>query len=89
MAQLIVRRLKDEVNERLKARAKRHGRSVEAEARAILEAATKAEPEEGLGTLMSRRFAKIGLTEEEYRAFDEGIEELRRGSRTRDPRFGQ
>jgi plasmid stability protein len=87
MAQLIVRRLGDEVKERLKARAKRHGRSVEAEARAILEAATKAEPEEGFGTLMSRRFEKIGLTEEEFRLFNEGIEDLRRGSKPRDPGF--
>ncbi len=37
MAQLIVRKLDDDVKERLKARAKRHGRSLEAEARAILE----------------------------------------------------
>lgn len=36
MSQLIVRNLDDEVVRRLKARAKRHGRSVEAEHRTIL-----------------------------------------------------
>ena len=36
MAQLVVRNLPDDVKERLKARAKRHGRSLEAEVREIL-----------------------------------------------------
>lgn len=89
MAQLIVRRLDEQVKERLKARARRHGRSVEAEARAILEEATSTEPEKGFGTLMSRRFSKIGLTDEEFRLFNEGIEESRRGSKPRDPGFGR
>ena len=39
MAQLFVTELDDAVEERLKARARRHGRSLEAEARAILEEA--------------------------------------------------
>ena len=42
MAQLIVRKLDDDAKERLKARAKRNGRSLEAEARAILEEAAGA-----------------------------------------------
>ncbi|HSA82795.1 MAG TPA: Arc family DNA-binding protein [Geminicoccaceae bacterium] len=37
MAQILVRRLPDAVAERLKARAKRNNRSLEAEVRAILE----------------------------------------------------
>ena len=61
MAQLIVRRLDDDVKKRLKTRAKRHGRSLEAEARVILEDAAKREPSEidmktGLGTQIARRF---------------------------------
>jgi plasmid stability protein len=44
MAQLFVPELDDVVEERLKARARRHGRSLEAEARAILEEAAREEP---------------------------------------------
>ena len=80
MAQLVVRRLDDGVKERLKARAKKHGRSLEAEARAILEeaaegwACTKEAHEKGLATRMSERFKGIGFTDEEYREFQQGIE---------------
>ena len=91
MAQLIVRRLDDDVKERLRARAKRHGRSLEAEARAILEEATIGErskrrgPKEkkGFGTLMHERFKDVGLTDAEWKLFNEGIEEIRRGSTIR------
>jgi antitoxin FitA len=43
MASLIVRRLDDNLVRRLKARARAHGRSAEAEHRAILEAALRSE----------------------------------------------
>jgi antitoxin FitA len=43
MASLIVRRLDDDLVRRLKARARAHGRSTEAEHRAILEAALRRE----------------------------------------------
>ena len=43
MASLIVRRLNDDLVRRLKARALAHGRSAEAEHRAILEAALRPE----------------------------------------------
>ena len=95
MADILVRRLDDDVKERLKRRAKRHGRSLEAESRAILEdaAATEAGTENearkvGLGTLMRRRFGKIGLTKEETRAFNQAIDEMRGHSKPRDPGFG-
>jgi plasmid stability protein len=42
MAPLIVRRLDDAVKERLRVRARKHGRSPEAEARAILKDAALA-----------------------------------------------
>lgn len=93
VADLLVRRLDDNVKARLKQRAKLHGRSVEAEARAILEEAVggTAGPDTvskvGFGTLMQRRFGKIGLTKEEARLLNEAIEELRRGSKPRDPGF--
>jgi plasmid stability protein len=86
MAQLIVRRIADDVKERLKARAKRHGRSLEAEVRAILvEAAkTRSKPrkkqEKGFGRSMAELFKGIGLTEEERRQLDQSIEEARRSN---------
>ena len=83
MAQLVVRRLDDGVKKRLKARAKKHGRSLEAEARAILEDAangeappTSSRTKKGFGTLMHERFKDIGFTDEEKREFDKAIEEM-------------
>jgi plasmid stability protein len=63
MAQLIVRNIENEVKERLKRRAKRHGRSMEEEAREILRDATKSEgkPRRGLGTEIAELFRGIGL----------------------------
>ncbi len=65
MAQLIVRNVARDVKDCLKAMAERHGISMEAEVRAILERASQAiEPEAvGLATTISARFAKIGLEE--------------------------
>ena len=81
MAQLIVRNLDDRAKERLRARAKRNGRSLEAEARAILEEATVREGsrkkrEKGLGSRIAERFKGIGFTDDEKRAFDRGIEKM-------------
>jgi antitoxin FitA len=41
MAQILVRGIKPEIVKRLKAQAKRHGRSLESEARTILESGAK------------------------------------------------
>ena len=83
MAQLIVRRLDDDVKKRLKIRAKRHGRSLEAEARAILEDAaqrgsSEANAEPGLGTRIARRFKGIGLTKAELQKLNKTIEDKRK-----------
>lgn len=85
MAQLVVRRLDEGVKERLKARAKKHGRSLEAEARAILEEAAHGKPtskrgakeEKGFGTLMHERFKRTGFTDEEYAKFERHLAEMR------------
>lgn len=71
MAQLVVRRLDDDVKAKLKARARRHGRSTEEEVRDILRNAIKDEGKSRtpLGSRLARRFARIGLRAE--------IEELR------------
>ncbi|MGE0724365.1 MAG: Arc family DNA-binding protein [Alphaproteobacteria bacterium] len=73
MAQIVVRNLEEDVKRRLKERARRHGRSMEEEARAILRASLGARdgPEYGLGTQIARRFAGVGLRD------DERIEEIR------------
>jgi plasmid stability protein len=66
MAQLLVRNLEDDVKVRLQRRAKRHGRSTEAEVRDILRNAVKDEDEDQqpLGSRLRARFKDIGLTEE-------------------------
>lgn len=61
MAQFTVRNLEASIHTRLKELARRHGRSMEEEVRAILRAAVAAEAnnahETGLGTRISRLFA--------------------------------
>jgi antitoxin FitA len=59
MATLTVRGLDDETRTRLRVRAAQHGRSMEAEVRAILQE-TLAEPGGGLGTRIHARFAAMG-----------------------------
>lgn len=61
-ATLAIRRLDPEVKDRLRQRAARHGRSMEAEAREILKQALAARPETGteLYTAIRRRFAPLG-----------------------------
>lgn len=64
-ATLTIRRLDPEVKERLRQRAARHGRSMEAEAREILKQALAARPETGaeLYAAIRRRFAPLGGVE--------------------------
>ncbi len=71
MAQLLIRRIEEDVKHRLLARARRHGRSTEEEVREILRAAVRDEYElpVGLGTRIAERFAEFG--------FDEDVPELR------------
>jgi plasmid stability protein len=63
MAQLVVRNLEDEVKERLRERAARHGRSMEEEVREILRAAAiENKPDgQGLGSRIAARFSGSGL----------------------------
>lgn len=63
MAQLVVRNLEDDVKERLRRRAQRHGRSTEEEVRDILRNAVKDEdaPQVGLGSRLAQRFRDVGL----------------------------
>ena len=82
MAQVVVRHLEDDVKERLKRRAKRHGRSMEDEVRHILRTAAKEERRavRKLGSRMAARFKTVGLSED--------LPELR-GQPVRSPDFDQ
>lgn len=83
MAQLIVRNLEDGVKERLRARAKRNKRSLEAEAREILTQAAEKEHGErsaatGFGTRASARFKGIGFSRKELEIFNRAVDEARK-----------
>lgn len=69
MAQMIVRNLEEEVRNRLRERAREHGRSMEAEAREILRAAVMGTREErpGIGTMISECFAEHALEDGDIR----------------------
>jgi plasmid stability protein len=61
MATLMIRDLDDDVKARLRVQAAEHGRSMEAEARAILAAAVSGNrPARGLGSYVRDQFAEIG-----------------------------
>jgi antitoxin FitA len=63
MAQILVRNLEDQLKVRLQRRAKRHGHSMEAEAREILRNALKEEqaPAVGFGTASVALFSGQGI----------------------------
>ena len=66
MAQFVVRHLEDAVKARLQRRARRHGRSMEEEAREILRSAVQKDNAStgGLGSEIAALFAKVGLDSE-------------------------
>ncbi|MGH4019901.1 MAG: FitA-like ribbon-helix-helix domain-containing protein [Pseudonocardiaceae bacterium] len=64
MAAVSIRNLDEEVKQRLRLRAARHGRSMESEIRAILvEAVSEPKGSEGLFTTILDRFGAIGGVE--------------------------
>jgi plasmid stability protein len=65
MAQVVVRNIEDGVKTSLKARASRHGWSMEEEVRQILRQAVSEEDSAppNLGSRIAARFAGLGLTE--------------------------
>lgn len=83
MAQILVRNLDDRLKARLQRRAKRNGRSMEAEAREILQDALQKEataPSVGFGTASVALFSGSGVW------IDEPIAEIR-GMRLEVPKF--
>lgn len=87
MAQLVVRDLADDVKERLKRRAKYHGRSLEAEVRDILEhvpdrpaksPASATAPGADWVKDFTEKIRAIGLSQEDWDDFDRSLRESRR-----------
>jgi antitoxin FitA len=70
MAMLTVRNLSKEVHRALRVRAALHGRSTEAEVRAILEEAVKPEGRLKLGSLLAEIGRRARLTDEEAAVFE-------------------
>lgn len=73
MAQILVRNIEEPVKARLQRRAKRNGRSMEAEVREILRNASREEdaPKRGLGSEIVALFSGQGI------GLDEPIKDLR------------
>jgi len=70
MAMMTVRNLPDEVHRALRVRAATHQRSTEAEVRAILEEAVKAEGRIKLGSLLADIGRHAALQDEDLAAFE-------------------
>lgn len=70
MAMLTVRNLPAEVHRALRARAARHGHSMEAEVREILEATVAPEGRVKLGSLLADMGRRAKLTNAEFEVFE-------------------
>jgi plasmid stability protein len=70
MAMLTIRNLPDDVHRALRVQAALHGRSTEAEVREILATAVKPEARVRMGDALAALGRKIGLTNEDFEAFD-------------------
>ena len=70
MAMMTVRNLPDEVHRALRVRAAMHGRSAEAEVRAILEETVKSEGRIKLGSLLADISRRAGLQDEDLAVFE-------------------
>ncbi|WP_142809939.1 FitA-like ribbon-helix-helix domain-containing protein [Tepidiphilus olei] len=66
MPSVTIRNLPDEVHRAIRARAARHGRSIEAELRAILEAAVRPQNRVKLRSMLAAAGREVGLTEEDF-----------------------
>ena len=71
MPTLTVRNVSEEVHRALRVRAAQHGRSTEAEVRAILEDAVKPEGRVKLGSLLADIGRRAKLTDEELTVFEQ------------------
>lgn len=66
MPSVTIRNVPEEVHRAIRVRAAQHGRSIEAELRAILEAAVRPQNRLKLGSMLAAAGRKVGLTEEDF-----------------------
>ncbi|MEP7101484.1 MAG: plasmid stabilization protein [Burkholderiales bacterium] len=71
MAMLTVRNVSDEVHRALRMRAAKHGHSMEAEVREILESAVSPQGRVKLGSLLAEMGRRAKLTDEEFAVFEQ------------------
>lgn len=71
MASVTVRNLPEETHRALRVRAATHGRSTEAEIRAILESAVRPQQRVRLGTALAELGRRVGLTDEDFAALEQ------------------
>lgn len=71
MAMLTVRNLPEEVHRALRVRAAKHGQSMEAEVRAILEAAISPQGSVKLGSLLADMGRQAKLSDDEFGVFEQ------------------
>lgn len=71
MPSITIRNVPDEVHRALRVRAAKHGRSTEAEIRAILESAAKPEGRVKLGSLLAAIGRRAGLKDEDFAVFEQ------------------
>jgi len=71
MAMMTVRNIPDEVHNALRARAKRHNRSAEAEVRTILEEVLMPEARIHMGDALAALGREIGLTHKDFAVFEQ------------------
>lgn len=90
MAQMIVRNVPDHIKERLRARARANGRSLEAEVRDILARVPEVvgEPDEvppqhGIGTWLAERFRSRPIPDDCWDEFEVNLRRVRRSARAR------
>ncbi|MDE1475212.1 FitA-like ribbon-helix-helix domain-containing protein [Xenorhabdus bovienii] len=71
MAMMTVRNIPDEVHRALRMRATLHGRSTEAEVRAILEESVKADGRIKLGSMLAEIGRQAKLSDEEFTVIEQ------------------
>ena len=72
MPSMTIRNVPDEVHRAIRLRAAKHGRSLEAELRNILESAVRPDNRLRLGSMLAEAGRKVGLTEEDLTILERG-----------------
>ena len=87
MAILTVRNVPDDVHRALRVRAAQHGRSTESEVREILASVVKPETRLRLGDALANASREVGLTNEDFAAYDAVLEQVKDKAPAEPPRF--